>query len=460
MMKKILFSAAAAAIAVLLAACPDANGLHNKKSTVVLFQFRNFPAADGEYAIPGDYNGWDNTATQITITAGEGVSLPVTLTVDEFKFSLVPVNDWSRPWYPAAAGNAADGDVMQNFWVGGIPADTSLRIVCDGQDNPVTPELRAYNGGVLPSTPTAPASFQVLSSTENSITLTWTEAADSGVTYRLYRAASETGTYAVVAESIVSPPYEDTGLSAGTAYWYKVSTVNPQTSPQEGPLSAALSGSTLQTWPGRYPVIDMSGDNKGVLDADFAYGASSHASLSPGDSTVNYDIKSLHVINDETNLYVALDFGDSPAAGWGNDRITVFVDTVGSTGNAEYTSGSKWYNAATTVTVTTGDVDAYLCQVMKETPITQSAASWTQQATWEYTGPVTVKFAIPLSDIGSPAAGTAVRVVAAFSLYWDSGEVIQVKDLIPSAAGTISATTQSSDTLAINFNQALSWTLR
>ncbi|MGD0818111.1 MAG: fibronectin type III domain-containing protein [Methanomassiliicoccales archaeon] len=61
------------------------------------------------------------------------------------------------------------------------------------------------------------------------VTLNWTAPAFNGGSavpgYKLYRAATETGTYTEIA-SPSGTTYTDTGLTNGQAYWYKVSAVN------------------------------------------------------------------------------------------------------------------------------------------------------------------------------------------------------------------------------------------
>jgi beta-glucanase (GH16 family) len=74
--------------------------------------------------------------------------------------------------------------------------------------------------------PSAPTGLYMVSSTENSITISWTQVA--GATgYNVYRAAERNGTYTKVNESpIENVSYTDTSLSTGAAYFYKVTAVN------------------------------------------------------------------------------------------------------------------------------------------------------------------------------------------------------------------------------------------
>jgi titin len=73
------------------------------------------------------------------------------------------------------------------------------------------------------------------------VTLNWTAPASNGGSaitgYKLYRAATETGTYTEIA-SPTGTTYTDTGLTNGQAYWYKVSAVNTA---GEGAKTAQIS---------------------------------------------------------------------------------------------------------------------------------------------------------------------------------------------------------------------------
>jgi hypothetical protein len=60
--------------------------------------------------------------------------------------------------------------------------------------------------------------------TSTSISLTWTSVSDAAE-YRVYRSNSSEGPYSQVG-SPASPSFEDTGLEAGTAYYYRVTAYN------------------------------------------------------------------------------------------------------------------------------------------------------------------------------------------------------------------------------------------
>ena len=91
--------------------------------------------------------------------------------------------------------------------------------------------------GIPPSNPTG---VTATASSSSSITISWTSV--SGATgYRIYRSSSSTGTYSQVGTPTATS-YTDTGLSANTMYFYKVSAVNNNgESAQSSTVSATTS---------------------------------------------------------------------------------------------------------------------------------------------------------------------------------------------------------------------------
>lgn len=129
--------------------CADVNGLHNQEAADVTFVFKNMGEnISGDYTIPGNFNNWDNTTTQVTLKNGEGTSEPITVSRANIQFTLIKTNDssWLRSWYPDVKGNSADtgsaGSPYQNFYYDGLDLSAGeITIVIDGESGSATPEV-------------------------------------------------------------------------------------------------------------------------------------------------------------------------------------------------------------------------------------------------------------------------------------------------------------------------------
>jgi fibronectin type 3 domain-containing protein len=99
-----------------------------------------------------------------------------------------------------------------------------------------------FNGGALPPAATIPAAPATLSAVggANQVTLTWS-AVTGATSYNVYYATATGVTTGAAKISSVSSPYLQTGLNAGTSYYYIVTAVN---SAGEGPASAQASATT------------------------------------------------------------------------------------------------------------------------------------------------------------------------------------------------------------------------
>jgi fibronectin type 3 domain-containing protein len=87
----------------------------------------------------------------------------------------------------------------------------------------------------------APTGLSVTAQSSSGIAVNWSAVSEAAL-YKIYRAGSSSGPFTNIAASSAAS-YTDTGLTAGTTYWYKVSAVNGT----EGTQSAAVSGMTLNT---------------------------------------------------------------------------------------------------------------------------------------------------------------------------------------------------------------------
>ncbi|WP_144082990.1 hypothetical protein [Salinispira pacifica] len=142
-MKKLLILLSLAAV-VMFAGCAENALLHNIDAAVYTFELVNFPADDGDYAIPGDFNGWNNGdgegGVPITLTDGAGTSEEVNITVSTFIFSITELGTYNRPWYPATEGNSVDGfsGDSWNFQIEDLVLGTRGTITIDGSTVPAT----------------------------------------------------------------------------------------------------------------------------------------------------------------------------------------------------------------------------------------------------------------------------------------------------------------------------------
>jgi hypothetical protein len=98
----------------------------------------------------------------------------------------------------------------------------------------------------LPGTPTG---LSAAGSTASTLSLTW-DAVSGAAYYKVYRSSTGADPYARIGGNIETTSYDDTGLNADTAYWYKVGAYNAA---GDGPQSTAIQARTAMP-PGHYYV--------------------------------------------------------------------------------------------------------------------------------------------------------------------------------------------------------------
>ena len=89
--------------------------------------------------------------------------------------------------------------------------------------------------------PEVPSELTVGNATSSSLTLNWTKTGDNETGFYVYRSSSQDGTYSKLPTSTTATSYTNTGLSASTTYWYKVSAYN---NAGDSAQTAAVSGTT------------------------------------------------------------------------------------------------------------------------------------------------------------------------------------------------------------------------
>jgi hypothetical protein len=131
------------ALCLSFSGCADSSGLHNQEASRVSFVLKNIPAPDGSYALPGEYQDsqWDNATAAVELKGGKGSSSAMDIAKSSFTFSLVPVGEWTRPWYPEMKGNAYDynsGGKQWNFSIAGLPLGRDVTVTIDGGASPAS----------------------------------------------------------------------------------------------------------------------------------------------------------------------------------------------------------------------------------------------------------------------------------------------------------------------------------
>jgi fibronectin type 3 domain-containing protein len=125
----------------------------------------------------------------------------------------------------------------------GLPVNTTYYYkVSAANSNGESGQSVAVFATTMPDIPSGISASTVSSS---SLSLTWMPVSGA-VNYRIYRTTSASGTYTRI-EISISSPYTNTGLQAGTTYYYKVSAVN--NAGVESPLSSSVSTITKPAVP-------------------------------------------------------------------------------------------------------------------------------------------------------------------------------------------------------------------
>ena len=148
---------------------------------------------------------------------------------------MATVLDSTSSWGTIAPGQEVQGDAFV-FTVANVSARLQLQIT--DQDGRVQTQMLDL------TTPAAP-NYIVASGAATSIALDWTANADSDLTgYNCYRSLSQNGPFTKVNPVPTDriSRFDDSGLSALTKYYYKLSAVD--SSANESALSAVISSST------------------------------------------------------------------------------------------------------------------------------------------------------------------------------------------------------------------------
>jgi len=181
---------------------------------------------------PKDANGQPITTLSSSSGAGVTVTIP-----------------YSESDVTSAGGT--EGQIVIASWSDEKQQWDPLPTTCDTANNTCTATTSHFStfativatGGGAPSTPSG---FAATAASAASINLSWTQT--SGATsYDIYRSATSNGTFSRLGSeptvgSGSSTSYGDTGLSASTTYYYKISALNAS---GESAASSAVSATTL-----------------------------------------------------------------------------------------------------------------------------------------------------------------------------------------------------------------------
>jgi len=459
------------------------------------------------YRVKGyNANGWGNYSDTLQITtagfAPTGFKVTAT-TYDTVVLTWNALEDAAKYEVQRAVTAAGDFTTVKDDITGTTFTDTGrspatdyyyrVRAYSAGSWDDFTDAVKATTAALA-----APLKLRITGTDTASVTLEW-NAVSAATSYKLYGIQSETAPadseYTTVTATITTgTTYVHSGLTADDTWWYKISAVYPA-SYGEGLKSAAVKivvGALDLT-----ATVDMS---TGTLDADFldaSKASSSTDTLAYAYDAAVYTIAGLYVANDNTNLYVALDFGDNVPAGFNHDRLIVWVSNTDSSaaGVTNFTDSGK---LATTCNIT-GKVHGWAYFRMRagsfgsgnpappdnssqfggSTGAAINATAWAGGTAtpwvWKPSTPANakvIKFSIPLAQIGGAVEGNSLKVLAAFSQGLNNGRVedktggvysVGIGSVIPKAvlpAGAAPAASDTDNTAAVDMNYALDYMVK
>lgn len=217
----------------------------------------------GQYWNNIDFTGTTSTRTDPTINFNWGAGAPVTgLGADTFSARwtgwVVPrftetytfwttsddgnrlwVNNLSTPlidaWFDQSATVSHQGQIAltagtpyqirMDFYENGGNASVRLEWSSPSQPRQIVPQGRLYTA--LPSAPAAPTMHVPTSPSSTQINLSWTDNASNEQGYRIERGTDGTNYTLIATTAANATGFNDTGLSPGATYFYRVRAVNP-----------------------------------------------------------------------------------------------------------------------------------------------------------------------------------------------------------------------------------------
>ena len=143
----------------------------------------------------------------------------------------------------AIFSNADSGWASSMSFISNTNGTVYLRVAPYSSDDTGTFAIVYSTSSTKPndgSIPTVPTGISASANSSSSITVTWNIVSGASG-YRIYRSSTSSGSFKQV-ESATSTSYTDTGLSANTTYYYKITAYNSNgESPQSTTVSATAS---------------------------------------------------------------------------------------------------------------------------------------------------------------------------------------------------------------------------
>ncbi len=197
-------------------ACNFASNL-TKAEAIVVEEFANVGSLDASVTSTSGSNSVTSLSTgSLTTTANDDLLIyAVTTSVTE--------STWTAESGYAIAPNASNSQLAVEYGVAGSPGSYSgsLSWGSSAVANGVYLALTPSTG----QAPAAPTGLTATASSSSQINLSWT--GSSGATsYSVFSSTTNGGPYSQVASGVASTSYSNTGLTAGTTYYYVVQACN------------------------------------------------------------------------------------------------------------------------------------------------------------------------------------------------------------------------------------------
>jgi hypothetical protein len=196
--------------------------------------------------------------------------------------------------------------------------------------------------GFLP--PDAPTGLAVGDATTSSLSLSW-NSATGATSYQVYRSTSQTGPWTTVAYDGSATACVNTGLTAGTTYYYEVRATNDAGSSEN---SSAVTGTTT--------AIVLSSD--ALLSSIAITDGTNTYSYTPSFSstTYSYDAGTVETPDGPAPVYLVLTLRDTTATITSVTETTPYMGTTIDTGtDGTYTLALLDYNNTVTIVTTAQD---------------------------------------------------------------------------------------------------------